>query len=69
MQLACSLRSSAHSALAHTCVRLAGLQVSMSRAVIGVFASQIANLFESYIGATLQDKPGYEWVSERLTVL
>ena len=41
----------------------------MSRAVIGVFASQIANFVESYIGATLQDKPGYEWVSTSVTVL
>ncbi|CAI7782284.1 unnamed protein product, partial [Closterium sp. NIES-54] len=36
-------------------------QVSLVGAFFCVLASQIANFGESYIGATLQDKPGYEW--------
>lgn len=39
------------------------LQVDVSQVVLCVLASQIANYVESYIGATLQDKEGFEWVS------
>ncbi|CAI5508185.1 unnamed protein product [Closterium sp. Naga37s-1] len=39
-------------------------QVSLVGAFFCVLASQIANFGESYIGARLQDKPGYEWVGQ-----
>lgn len=39
-----------------------GVQVDKSGAIIAVGASQLANLFESFLGATLQGRPGYEWV-------
>ncbi|GJP44924.1 hypothetical protein CLOM_g4324 [Closterium sp. NIES-68] len=38
-------------------------QVSLTGAFFCVLASQIANFGESYVGATLQDKPGYEWMT------
>ncbi|KAG8055562.1 hypothetical protein GUJ93_ZPchr0001g32733 [Zizania palustris] len=38
-------------------------QVNVSQGAVCVLASQIANYCESYIGATLQDKEGFEWVS------
>lgn len=38
-------------------------EVSLAGAGVCVVASQIANYGESYIGATLQDKPGYEWLN------
>jgi uncharacterized membrane protein len=41
------------------------LQVNVSQVVVCLLASQIANYGESYIGATLQDKEGFEWVSLR----
>lgn len=39
------------------------LQVNVSQVAVCLLASQIANYGESYIGATLQDKEGFEWVS------
>jgi uncharacterized membrane protein len=39
------------------------LQVDVLQVAVCVLASQIANYVESYIGATLQDKEGFEWVS------
>jgi hypothetical protein len=39
------------------------LQVGVSQVAVCLVASQIANYGESYIGATLQDKEGFEWVS------
>lgn len=44
----------------YSCVML---QVDVSQVAVCVLASQIANYVESYIGATLQDKEGFEWVS------
>lgn len=38
-------------------------KVDIPKAVICVVASQIANFVESYIGAVLQDKEGFQWVS------
>jgi uncharacterized membrane protein len=38
-------------------------QVNEPQVVLCVLASQIANFGESLIGATLQDKDGFEWVS------
>eukprot|EP00250_Pteridium_aquilinum_P028120 c36620_g1_i1 orf=69-1043(+) len=38
-------------------------QVTVRGAVMCVVASQVANLFESYAGATLQDKEGFEWLN------
>ncbi|MCO5591622.1 hypothetical protein L7F22_045611 [Adiantum nelumboides] len=38
-------------------------QVTARGAIICVVASQLANLFESYAGATLQDKKGFEWLN------
>jgi hypothetical protein len=38
-------------------------QVNVPQSVLCVLASQIANYGESLIGATLQDKEGFEWVS------
>jgi uncharacterized membrane protein len=38
-------------------------QVNVPQVVLCVLASQIANFGESLIGATLQDKDGFEWVS------
>lgn len=38
-------------------------QVTVRGAVICVVASQVANLFESYAGAILQDKEGFEWLN------
>lgn len=38
-------------------------QVDVSQVVLCVLASQIANYVESYIGATLQDKEGFEWLN------
>lgn len=40
-----------------------GLQVDATGAIIAILASQIANLFESVLGATLQGRAGFEWVS------
>lgn len=37
-------------------------QITACGAGVCVVASQMANLFESYAGATLQDKQGFEWV-------
>jgi uncharacterized membrane protein len=39
------------------------LQENVSQVVVCLLASQIANYGESYIGATLQDNEGFEWVS------
>ncbi|CAI5470067.1 unnamed protein product [Closterium sp. Yama58-4] len=44
-------------------VALLTSQVSIVGALFCVLASQIANFGESYVGATLQDKPGYEWMT------
>ncbi|KAL2621579.1 hypothetical protein R1flu_001784 [Riccia fluitans] len=41
-------------------------QVNSTGAVIALVASQVANLFESYLGATLQGRPGFEWLSNDL---
>ncbi|KAK3161836.1 hypothetical protein QOZ80_1BG0082130 [Eleusine coracana subsp. coracana] len=38
-------------------------QVDMQQGAICIIASQIANYGESYIGATLQDKEGFEWLN------
>eukprot|EP00250_Pteridium_aquilinum_P008823 c18236_g1_i1 orf=479-1135(+) len=38
-------------------------QVTARDALICVVASQIANLLESYAGATIQDKKGFEWLN------
>jgi uncharacterized membrane protein len=38
----------------------------MKQCAVCILASQIANYGESYIGATLQDKEGFEWVSSAL---
>ncbi|KAF0920212.1 hypothetical protein E2562_034025 [Oryza meyeriana var. granulata] len=38
-------------------------QVNVSQGAVCVLASQIANFCESYIGATLQDKEGFEWLT------
>lgn len=38
-------------------------QISAQGALVCVAASQIANLFESYIGATIQDRDGFEWLN------
>lgn len=38
------------------------LQIKVPEALICVVASQIANLGESVIGASLQDKEGFRWV-------
>ncbi|KAJ1285228.1 hypothetical protein BS78_03G263800 [Paspalum vaginatum] len=38
-------------------------QVNVSQIVVCILASQIANYGESYIGATLQDKEGFEWLN------
>ncbi|KAG8077795.1 hypothetical protein GUJ93_ZPchr0007g6097 [Zizania palustris] len=38
-------------------------QVNVSQGAVCVIASHIANFFESYIGATLQDKEGFEWLN------
>lgn len=39
------------------------VQVDVMQAAICVLASQIANFGESLIGAALQEKDGYKWVS------
>ena len=39
------------------------MQIKATEAVICVLASQIANFGESIIGASLQDKEGFQWVS------
>ncbi|KAL3680666.1 hypothetical protein R1sor_023622 [Riccia sorocarpa] len=41
-------------------------QVDSTGGVIALVASQVANLFESYLGATLQGRPGFEWLSNDL---
>jgi hypothetical protein len=38
------------------------LQTDQTGAIICVVAAQIANLCESFIGAALQGRKGYEWV-------
>ncbi|XP_047059093.1 protein VTE6, chloroplastic-like [Lolium rigidum] len=38
-------------------------QVNVPQVVLCVLASQIANFGESLIGATLQDKEGFEWMN------
>ncbi|RLN24386.1 putative conserved membrane protein-like [Panicum miliaceum] len=38
-------------------------QVGVSQVAVCLVASQIANYGESYIGATLQDKEGFEWLN------
>ncbi|XP_062220201.1 protein VTE6, chloroplastic isoform X1 [Phragmites australis] len=38
-------------------------QVDVPQVAVCVLASQIANYGESYIGATLQDKEGFEWLN------
>ena len=37
-------------------------QIDQTGATICVFAAQVANLCESYVGAALQGRQGYEWV-------
>uniref|UniRef100_A0A453FGR9 Uncharacterized protein n=1 Tax=Aegilops tauschii subsp. strangulata TaxID=200361 RepID=A0A453FGR9_AEGTS len=44
-------------------------QVNLPQSVLCVLASQIANFGESLIGATLQDKEGFEWVSLNFQML
>lgn len=39
------------------------MQVTAPEAIVCVIASQIANLGESIIGAVLQEKEGFQWVS------
>lgn len=39
------------------------LQIDVRAAIICVIASQIANFGESLIGASLQEKEGFLWVS------
>lgn len=41
-------------------------QITAQGAVVCVVASQIANLFESYAGATLQDRQGFKWINNDL---
>ncbi|GBG78209.1 hypothetical protein CBR_g26242 [Chara braunii] len=41
-------------------------QVNVQGALLCVLASQIANLFESYLGATLQGREGTEWMTNDL---
>ncbi|BBN14855.1 hypothetical protein MPTK1_6g15050 [Marchantia polymorpha subsp. ruderalis] len=41
-------------------------QVDATGAIIAILASQIANLFESVLGATLQGRAGFEWLSNDL---
>lgn len=38
------------------------VQVDGAGAVVAVVASQVANVFESWLGATSQGKQGREWV-------
>lgn len=38
------------------------IQVDVTGAVICVIASQIANLGESIVGASFQEKEGFQWV-------
>ncbi|KAL6845085.1 hypothetical protein ACP4OV_024580 [Aristida adscensionis] len=38
-------------------------QVDVSQILVCVLASQIANYGESFVGATLQDKEGFEWLN------
>ncbi|KAI5079378.1 hypothetical protein GOP47_0004857 [Adiantum capillus-veneris] len=38
-------------------------QVTARDALICIIGSQVANLIESYAGATLQDKKGFEWLN------
>ncbi|CAO1945104.1 unnamed protein product [Urochloa humidicola] len=38
-------------------------QVDVSQVAVCLLASQVANYGESYIGATLQDKEGFEWLN------
>ncbi|KAF8696300.1 hypothetical protein HU200_037206 [Digitaria exilis] len=38
-------------------------QVNVSQVAVCLLASQIANYGESYIGATMQDKEGFEWLN------
>ncbi|KAJ1689540.1 hypothetical protein LUZ63_013695 [Rhynchospora breviuscula] len=38
-------------------------EVDIPQAVVCVIASQIANFAESYIGAALQDKEGFQWLN------
>lgn len=40
-------------------------QINAPEAVICVIASQIANVGESIIGAALQEKEGFQWVSQK----
>lgn len=39
-------------------------QINVGEGMICVMASQIANVGESIIGAALQEKEGFRWVSE-----
>lgn len=41
-------------------------QIYVPEAIVCVIASQIANLGESLIGASFQDKEGFKWVSHHL---
>ena len=41
----------------------AGIQVDRRGALLCLVASQVANYGESLLGATLQGRPGFEWVS------
>lgn len=41
-------------------------EIDVSGAILCVLASQVANLCESYVGATLQGRKGYEWLNNDL---
>lgn len=38
-------------------------QIRVAEAIVCIIASQIANVGESIIGAALQEKQGFQWVS------
>lgn len=46
-----------------SCVAAITGQVSFLGALLCIVSSQLANFAESYLGATLQDRPGYEWLT------
>jgi len=43
-------------------------QINANEAIICVLASQIANFGESVIGASLQEKAGFQWVGFLLSL-
>ncbi|XP_074319245.1 protein VTE6, chloroplastic-like [Silene latifolia] len=45
------------------CVGCLTGQINTTQAVVCVLASQIANFGESFIGATFQEKEGYQWLN------